>query len=119
MTMLRSFWDAACTLDPRAYHADDARLSALCRLEPLFNLFDRAGVADLALRAIDVQATFEGFTDFWGPFLTGQGAGPHYAMSLAPERREALGIRLVQTLPIADDGSLILPLRAWAIKGHK
>jgi hypothetical protein len=70
------------------------------------------------LRSIDVTARFEDFDDFWGPFLTGQGGAPHYVMSLAPERREALRARLESILPTAEDGSITLPLRAWAIQGH-
>src|SRR5947209_17363094 len=118
MTMLRSFWDAATALDPRAAAADEGRRRPLCRLEPLFALFDDAGLTQINMTAVDVPGTFQDFDDFWGPFLAGQGAAPHYAMSLDPDRRESLRAHLEQTLPMGADGALTLPLRAWAIRGR-
>jgi SAM-dependent methyltransferase len=118
MTVLRAFWDAAAELDPQAHTIAENPRTWLCRLDRLFALFDRAGLTHCSLRSIDVSAQFEDFDDFWGPFLTGQGTAPHYAMSLAPERREALRARLESTLPAAGDGSITMPLRAWAIQGH-
>jgi SAM-dependent methyltransferase len=119
MTMLRVFWDAAATVDPKARPTGEGRSSGLCHLEPLFTLFDRAGLTEVTLRAIDVQATFDDFEDFWGPFLAGQGEAPHYAMSLDPERREALRTRLEQSLAVGPDGTISMPLRAWAIRAPR
>jgi hypothetical protein len=38
-------------------------------------------------------------------------------MSLPEERREALRERIREALPIAEDGSISLIARAWAVKG--
>jgi len=106
-------------LDPEAAAAGEGVRAPLCRLEPLFALFDSAGLTGITLRSIDVAATFQNFDDFWGPFLAGQGPAPHYAMSLNPERRDALRERLEETLPAGHDGTITVPPRAWAIKGER
>ena len=57
------------------------------------------------------------FDDYWSPFLGGQGPAPSYAMSLSEERRVSLREHIRLTLPVADDGSINLIARAWAICG--
>ena len=54
-----------------------------------------------------------------GTFLGGQGPAPAYAMSLSEEHRGALRDRLRATLPIAQDGSIPLVARAWAVRGRR
>ena len=57
------------------------------------------------------------FDDFWQPFLGGQGPAPSYVASLAPARRDALRNALRASLPPADDGSIALIARAFAVRG--
>jgi hypothetical protein len=40
-------------------------------------------------------------------------------MSLSDERREALRLRLRQSLPAALDGSIPMVARAWAVRGRR
>ena len=53
------------------------------------------------------------------PTLGGQGPAPGYAMSLSEEKRARLRDDLRTSLPIADDGSIELIARAWAVRGTK
>jgi hypothetical protein len=64
-----------------------------------------------------VPTVFKDFDDYWNPFLGGQGPAPSYAMSLNEERRAALREKIRVDLPIANDGSISLIARAWAVKG--
>jgi SAM-dependent methyltransferase len=118
MQLMRRFWDAAAALDPAAAELDEGRRFPLCRPAPLERLFREAGLADVAVRAIDVPTHFRDFDDYWSPFLGAQGPAPSYAMSLTEARRAELRERLRIGLPTAGDGSIHLTARAWAARGR-
>jgi hypothetical protein len=117
MQMMRSFWDAAIELDPRAAERDEGRRFPLCRPEALSALFGGAGLTSIDTRAIDIPTVFADFDDFWEPFLMGDAPAPGYCMSLDERARERLRDRLRETLPVSADGSIHLIARAWAVKG--
>jgi SAM-dependent methyltransferase len=117
MQMMRHFWDAAGALDPRARELDEGRRFTLCRPEPLNDLFQRAGLEKVEVRAIDVPTVFSDFEDYWFPFLGGQAPAPGYATSLSEERRVALRERIRASLPTNPEGEHHLIARAWAVRG--
>jgi hypothetical protein len=117
MELMRIFWDAAVELDPSAAELHEGRRFGECRPEPLRELFASAGLRGVGVRAIDVVTRFRDFEDCWEPFLGGQGPAPGYAVSLDEERRAALRERIRARLPFADDGSVTLTARAWAVRG--
>jgi SAM-dependent methyltransferase len=117
MQMTRHFWDAAIALDPAAIDLDQGRRFPICQPDPLAALFHNADLNEIEVRAIDVPTVFRDFDDLWSPYLGGQGPAPGYVMSLTEERRTALRDRLRSDLPIADDGSIHLIARAWALRG--
>jgi SAM-dependent methyltransferase len=118
MQLIRYFWNAAVTLDETAPLAlDEGQYFPLCQPEPLRQLFQTRQLGKVEVRSIDVPTTFRDFDDYWSPFLGGQGPAPSYAMSLSEERRVSLREHIRLTLPIADDGSINLIARAWAISG--
>lgn len=119
MQLMRHFWDAAVALDPAAREQDEGRRFPICRPGPLQDLFQDAGLEDVAVRAIDIPTVFRDFDDFWSPFLGGQGPAPGYSMSLSEDRRAALRERLRATLPVASDSSIHLIARAWAARGRR
>jgi SAM-dependent methyltransferase len=119
MELIRYFWDAAVALDEAAVAVDEGRRFPLCNPGPLKSLFTGAGLEGVEIRPIDVATRFEDFNDYWSPFLGGQGPAPGYAMSLSEEHRARLADRIRAALPIADDGSINLIARAWAIRGRK
>jgi SAM-dependent methyltransferase len=119
MQLMRYFWDAAVELDAAAGELDEGSRFPLCKPEPLGTLFEEAGLAGVDVRPIVVRTPFRDFDDYWTPFLGGQGPAPGYAMSLDEERRSALRERIRSALPIAEDGSIDLTARAWAVRGQR
>ncbi|HEU4886186.1 MAG TPA: class I SAM-dependent methyltransferase [Longimicrobium sp.] len=117
MQLIRIFWDAAVELDSAAAALDEGRRFPLCAPQPLRELFESAGLRDVAIRAIDVPTRFADFDDYWQPFLGGQGPAPGYAASLDEERQAALRELIRRRLPFAPDGSTTLTARAWAVRG--
>lgn len=118
MELMRYFWDAAVALDRNAFELDEGRRFPICQPNPLVELFTQTGLREVQARAIDVPTRFRDFDDYWTPFLGGQAPAPGYAMSLNEERRGALRDRIRATLPIANDGSIQLIARAWAVRGR-
>jgi SAM-dependent methyltransferase len=117
MQLMRSFWDAAVSLDPAAGTLDEGQRFPLCQPESLRQLFQAAQLGKVAIGAIEVPTTFRDFDDYWSPFLGGQGPAPGYTMSLSEERRVALREHIRATLPIEASGSIHLIARAWAVRG--
>jgi SAM-dependent methyltransferase len=119
MRMMRVFWDVAVELDPAVAPLDQGRRFLICKPEPLIELFQLGGLAEVEVRAIDAPTVFRDFDDYWSPFLGGQGPAPTYVSSLGEERREALREQIRSRLPIASDGSISLIARAWAVRGRR
>ena len=117
MELMRYFWDAAAALDPAAHDLDEGRRFPICLPSPLAKLFIDAGLQNVEVRGIDIATNFRDFDDYWSPFLGGQGPAPSYAMSLSEEGRDALRERIRSSLPIAQNGSIPLVARAWAVRG--
>ncbi|MFF0153729.1 class I SAM-dependent methyltransferase [Micromonospora sp. NPDC005203] len=117
MAMMRRFWDAASALDLAAAARDDRHRFALCHPEPLRTLWRDAGLTDVSVQALDVPTVFADFSDYWTPFLGGQGSAPAYLTSLSQAQRTALRDLLAARLPTEPDGSIRLTARAWAIRG--
>jgi SAM-dependent methyltransferase len=118
MDFMRHFWDAAVALDRDAAPLDEGHRFPICRPGPLVELFAGAGLRDTEARAIDIPTRFRDFDDYWSPFLGGQGPAPGYVTSLDEARQAALRARIRASLPVADDGSIALVARAWAVRGR-
>ncbi|HSB19914.1 MAG TPA: class I SAM-dependent methyltransferase [Anaeromyxobacteraceae bacterium] len=119
MELMRRFWDAARSLDAAAAALDEGVRFPICAPAPLAALLGAAGLSGVETRAIQVETRFRDFDDYWLPFLGGQGPAPAYAMSLPEAGRAALRDAIRTTLPVAADGSIALPARAWAVRGRK
>jgi SAM-dependent methyltransferase len=117
MEPLRLFWDVAVEVDSNAANLDEGLRFPLCQPEALKALFVDAGLQAVEVEAIDLLATFVDFEDYWQPFLGGQGPAPAYVMSLGGDLRPRLRDRLLEHLPIRQDGSIPLLARAWAVRG--
>lgn len=118
MELMRHFWDAAAELDPAAAELDEGRRFSVCHPSGLEALWRDSGLTDVATWAIDVPTVFRDFADYWTPFLGGQGPAPGYVVSLDEPRRAELRDRVRAGLPIAEDGSISLVARAWAVRGR-
>jgi SAM-dependent methyltransferase len=120
MQLVRTFWQAAIALDPDAARMDQARQFPLCQPEPLLTLFRQAGLADVAVDAIDIPTRFRDFDDYWRPhLLPGSGSVQRYVTALGETQRAALREKLQTELPVAADGAIPLIARAWAVRGTK
>jgi SAM-dependent methyltransferase len=118
MELVRTFWQAAIALDPTATKHDQGVQFPLCQPEPLTALFAAVGLQEVAVQAIDVPTNFRDFDDYWLPHvLGGSGIAQRYVTALEGEQREALRALLQTSLPIADDGTIALLARAWAVRG--
>ena len=116
----RYFWQAATALDPAATALEQSMQFPLCHPEALAALFASAGLQSVAVQAIEQPAVFHDIDDYWQPYLAGGAAiAQRYATSLNDGQRTALREQLRSILPLADDGSMQLLARAWAVRGTK
>ena len=108
---LSPFWEAARQLDP---DVDDEAGLAGAREGQLAELFEAAGVRDVADGAISVDVEHETFDDWWEPYTLGVGpAGTHVA-GLDEAPRAALRDRCRDLFP---EAPFTIRARAWAARG--
>jgi SAM-dependent methyltransferase len=113
-------WQAATALDPAAAALDPGKRMPICHPEPLTELFTGAGLRDVVVDPVSVPIVFRDFDDYWQPhLLSGSSPTQSYVTSLDAEQQTALREHLHTLLPIADDGSIPLFGRLWAVRGTK
>lgn len=117
MQFLRYFWDTAVFLDPAASERDEGNRFPICRPEPLRKLFAQAGLHQVSVASLDIPTPFANFADYWEPFLSGVGPAPSYFAELNQVEKRIFEHTLRNSLPFADDGSIPLTARAWAVRG--
>jgi len=117
MQFMRYFWDAVIQLEPDDVGLDEATRFPIATADGLRSAFASAGLLNIEVRAIDIPTVFGDFDDYWQPFLGGQGSAPSYAMALDEAVRDRLREQIRSILPIAEDGSISLIARAWAVRG--
>ena len=117
MTLLRTFWDAACAVDPgRAEALDEGRVMQHCREGELGDLWLAAGLRDVATGEIVVSADYESFDDLCSPFATGLGPSGAYFASLDDSTQQALAREWCLRLG-SPAGPFCLTARAWYATG--
>ncbi len=117
MQMLRYFWDAAVELNNKAKEFDEGLRFPVCKKGQLEILLGKTGLKDVEEIPIEINTYFKDFNDYWEPFLGNVGPAPVYVMSLKPEDRKQLEIKVRNSLPVNKDGSITITARAWAAKG--
>lgn len=118
MEMMRHFWDAAAKVDPASSALDAGQRFEICKPENLRALFETVGLQSVEVTPVDVQTQFKDFDDYWLPFLGAQGSVAKYLHSASDELRTAIRDQLQKQLPTADNGTISLVARAWAVKGQ-
>jgi SAM-dependent methyltransferase len=113
------FWEAACALDPGAAEMDERTWYPICEPSQLERLFRSVGLNAVETGAIELDAEFQNFDDFWTPYLAGYGPASQYLLGLSESARDALRNRLYQELVPAGDGPFRLPIRALTVQGVK
>jgi ubiquinone/menaquinone biosynthesis C-methylase UbiE len=117
MTMLRDFWEAAAALDPEgAGPLMESFTMRFARPEELEALWREAGLEEVDLGSIDVEAGYDDFDDLWAPFPTGVGPAGAYAASLDAEGQAALREEFERRLG-RPEGPFTISARAWAAVG--
>ena len=111
MGPLGLFWKTARELDPGA--ADESHLPG-ARRGHLEQLFEAAGLVDVAGTTLVADLAMPDFDAWWAPFEQGVGPAGAYVAGLAPEARTTLRDRCRRQLP---DGPFEIPARAWAARG--
>lgn len=117
MEMLNHFWEAAVELNLMADLMHEGKRYDDCDKPALKQRFVDAGMTDIAVTAIEITQQFADFDQFWAPFQAGQGTAPTYLLSQKESEQAALRDLVRTDLPMAEDGSIKLRARAWAIKG--
>jgi SAM-dependent methyltransferase len=117
MEMLRTFWDEVVALRPDL-DVRDERHMPLCHQGELAALWREYDLQEIADAPLTIETRFEGFDDYWSPFLAQQGPAGACAAALSPVERDALAARLRHRL-LGDGGDhpLHLRARAWAVRG--
>jgi SAM-dependent methyltransferase len=115
MTMLRVFREAVHATDPGSPPDSDPR--AFGREGEIADLFRSAGLEDVGDGALDVEAAYADFDEFWQPFTLGIGPAGSYVVRLDGERRARLRDEMRERLG-SPEGSFTLPARAWYSTGR-
>jgi len=116
---LRYFWEAASSSDRAASGADESHRFADWQPSHVAALFRAAGLVAVETATLAIPTHFANFGDYWQPFLGGTGPAPSYVAALTDLQRNSLEARLRARLPSADDGSIRLQARAFAIRGAR
>lgn len=117
MTMLRTFWDAALSVDPAGADAAGARTpAAFCEPEQLRQLWEALRFGEVDVGALLVTANYDDFEDFWGPFAAGVGGSGRYCTSLKDGTRRVLYEEVKRRLG-DPKGPFDLRARAWYVRG--
>jgi SAM-dependent methyltransferase len=117
MRMLRTFWDAAASIDDRARKLDECHLP-LCRADELTHLWKKVGLKNVHERPLDIEMQFDSFEDYWRPFLLGQGPAGAYAASLDADALQRLRSELKGRLSLSkEETPFLLPARAFGVYG--
>ena len=117
MRMLRAFWDAAAAIDREGAAKDEGRMMRYANRDDLGALWSEAGLGDVDVSTLDVEASYEDFDDLWTPFLAGIGPAGAYAVSLEPDARTKLREELRARLG-DPAGPFTLTARAWCAVGR-
>lgn len=117
MRMLRVFWDAATSIDPKAEALDEKHM-LLGREGQLSNLWRQGGLVDIREKPLDISMRFKSFVDYWDAFVLAQGPAGAYLRSLDRDTLQALRDEVRRRLDVSEDNSpLVLPARAWSVRG--
>lgn len=116
---MRHFWDAAKELSPAAEKFDAGVKFPICNKSNLVDLFQTAGLSNIAFTNIERVATFQSFDDYWLPIASAQGSVTTFMSTLDDTHKRDLQVLLKRRLPIAGNGEIKLIINALAIADPK
>ena len=113
MPALRTFWQAAASVDgrvasePRRPGTEEGDIAAL---------LDRAGAVAIHQGTVAAQARYANFDDWWEPFTLGIGPAGSHARSLDETQRDAVR-EAARAVLGAPTGPFTLEAHAWFARG--
>jgi SAM-dependent methyltransferase len=117
MRMLRTFWDAAVSIDAGVEKTDE-KYMPLCHAGELSDLWRRGGLESVREQPMDITMRFKSFADYWDPFLLAQGPAGSYVGRLDREEVRALRSEVKRRLSLSvEDAPFVLPARVWSVRG--
>jgi ubiquinone/menaquinone biosynthesis C-methylase UbiE len=118
MTVLRTFWDAAASINPPAARQHDhAKIRPYSTAEELDALWRSAGTREVSTGALVVSAGYADFEDLWDPLAVPDGQSGKFLQALDARQREAVRQR-VRTDLGSPVGAFRLDARAWYALGY-
>lgn len=108
---LAPFWDAVHVLDPQAQ--DEALLSG-AQMGHLTEIFEAAGLRDIAEEPIAVDVLHPTFEEWWEPYTYGVGPAGDHVQRLSDDDRERLRSVAREQLGF---GPFTVTATAWAARG--
>ncbi len=113
------FWKIATELDHRVAALDERVRYPICEPDRLAALVRGAGLHAVESGAVDIEARFKDFEDYWQPYLAGYGPAGTYVLALSASQRARLHDRLRMELVPRADGPFSVPMRALCVRGVK
>lgn len=114
MQFLRTFWDAALSLDPAA--PDEARKLRMGRQGDIVEWLAAAGLAEVTETTLTVTSDYRDYDEVWTSMLAGVGPAGSYCAGLPEPQRAALRAAWFDGLG-RPSGSITLRASAWAGRG--
>ncbi|TXG82206.1 MAG: class I SAM-dependent methyltransferase [Thermomicrobiales bacterium] len=113
------FWEAASAIAPTAAAVDERFAYPICAPDQLHRLFQSAELNAVETDAIEFEAEFLDFDDYWVPFLAGYGPASQFLLGLPPTARDQLHEMLRTELTPSGNAAFRLPIRALTVRGVK
>jgi SAM-dependent methyltransferase len=118
MTVLRTFWDAATSLDAGAAAYDQGRAYPFITPSALSDLWHEVGLRDVRTGGLAAEADYRDFDDLWEPLVAPDGTPGRYYGTLAPPAQERLRQDVDRRLG-SPRGPFTLSARAWYVVGTR
>lgn len=119
MEFLRYFWDSAVALDESANLLHEGNRFPVCQPDALHQLWAGVNLHTVQIDPLDIPTVFDNFDEYWHSFTVGNFPAPNYVASLDETRRNSLRDHLHASVPIAEDGTIRMIARVWAIRGYR
>jgi ubiquinone/menaquinone biosynthesis C-methylase UbiE len=120
MPMLSALREALALAVPSAYRrSETGSARAFTSLDELKTHWLTAGFAHIHATELTATMTYEDFSDFWAPILSGSTPMSAIVAGLPLAAREAVRRKVMEIVPGAADGSsFALTARAFAVRGQ-
>lgn len=117
MNTTRHFWKAVADIIPKPAEDRATDRTPMTEIDSIAKTFGAAGVKAVQQSTISFTTHFRDLDDYWNPITrNSQNVGRFYK-TMTEKQREEVRLRLKQTLPFTDDGSISFESRAVAVKG--